>query len=201
MEAEVYNPQEEYIADIIPEGPYSVYTSLEVENESEVLRYTFETQESVFAPQYRVPYEVLLEWYQKCPNSFTVVKGENGVMKGAITILPMKDDSYKKVKYGELGETEIVKEDLFTIEEKKQVKKVYIDNIMTPKNSLLVLIAIIKNMSSLLEQIADLEKIEEIGTTTVSENSTRLATELGFTIVREKEKRKDGMPFYCVKFR
>jgi len=159
-----------------------------------------------------IPERVMLDWFRANKNGFFVVKRGDDANVGNLDILPLKPNTMKRFKSGELLEREFLGDCIFGPDEKASVKDIYIESLVVPKHlfdddtsNSFALYAVIERLTECILSLCEPAAVEkgEIKVYALSANPkvARHLEEMGFDIVSHKEKRRDGHDLYCLEFK
>ncbi|MBI5099686.1 MAG: hypothetical protein HZB30_10670 [Nitrospirae bacterium] len=113
-----------------------------------------------------VPRHVLEEWFSVNPRGFFLLKALNGSAIGHIDILPIRKSSLEKFLAGELRETDIRGESLYTPAERRSIKHLYIESVIVKpqrnKSSASALLHLLSQFMSMINNVGVFENIEMI---------------------------------------
>lgn len=168
------------------------------------IRWIADLQKSIYAKEDAVPIGVLLEWYRVFPNGFFIIRDHLGNAVGHLDILPIKPETFKKFKDGEISETEIRGECLYTPEEKNNITDIYIESLIIsiPQKSLrgLVLREVIRSVPYIIDQVGDKIAIQRISAMAATKDGEKLLRHLGFQLISRANERKDRHNMFEAKF-
>ena len=159
-----------------------------------------------------IPERVMLDWFRANKNGFYVVKRGDDANVGNLDILPLKPNTMKRFKGGELLEREFLGDCLFPPDEKAKVRDIYIESLVVPKHlfaddtsNSFALYAVIERLAECILGLCDPAAVErgEIYVYAISANPvvSEHLTEMGFEVVSRKEKRRDGHDLYRLEFK
>jgi len=168
------------------------------------IRWIARLQKSVYSKNDAVPLNVLLEWYEVFPNGFFVIVDHNNMRVGHLDILPIKESALKKYKDGELVETEIRGECLYSKQELDKITDLYIESlIVSPKNPKIrpfVLRELMRSVSYIFSKVGNESTIKRISAMAATRDGERILGHLGFQKISGAEERKDSHNMYEAKF-
>ena len=174
------------------------------EADEDDIRWIAELQKSIYSKQDAVPLNVLLEWYRVFPNGFFVIKDNSGKAVGHLDILPIKKDTLKLYKEGIITETEIRGECLFSPEETDKIIDIYIESLIVsiPDKNIrgFALREVIRSIPYIISHVGNPSKIKRISAMAATKDGESILTHMGFQLISNSEKRKDGHKMFEAKF-
>ncbi len=144
--------------------------------------------------------EIKLPWWRKNPYIFYVVYDKDNNVCANLNLLPLKEDCYYKIRDGIIDERDIHPDDLYSPEEKKLVRYIYVEGINCPND--IHRKDFLAFSDHWIKQIADVQRrdivLGAIAGTTLGRD---LLEALEFDPVVPKEiKRKDKLEFFEVNY-
>jgi hypothetical protein len=165
----------------------------------------------------RIPESVMLAWYQKNPEGFHVMRNMLGDFLGNLDLLALKPDVFERFKEGNLLEREIRPRDLYSPEEKEQIRYIHIESFVVcmphgvPRRDKslghLYNSSVYASASTIPHRIRlmcheDAIKKNQVQLCAISANpdvATRLL-EIGAKKICDKERRRDEHDLYLIDF-
>lgn len=157
------------------------------------------------------PADKKISWWEKNRNCFWVVMDKNNI-RANISIIPLTQDCYQKLRNGQILESEITADDIVT--KKSKVTNLYIEGLCNafpleddghhqlPTNKCECthnrreFVYLMENIWEMIDSLADSGKVENICALKGSDAGGKLLTNLGFTVISRQESRKDKLDFY-----
>lgn len=168
------------------------------------IRWIASLQKSVYSNSDAVPLSVLLEWFKVFPNGFFIIVNHNNDPIGHIDILPIKDATLRKYKDGEIVETEIRGECLYTPNELDKITDLYVESlIISPvhrKVRPFALRALLRSMPEIIARVGITTTLKRISAMAATKDGERILEHLGFQMISDSAGRKDGHKMYEAKF-
>jgi hypothetical protein len=158
----------------------------------------------VYTPEDAIPNRVLMEWYEKNPAGFSVIKMTNGQKVGHIDILPLRPTTQKAFLQGHIVEKDVRGDSLYSPSERHLIRDLYVESIIVlpPKgfSKAPAILCVLTNFVSLVERICDPKTVQNVYAIAASQSGDRLLRRLGFDPIISSESRSDHHDLFSVKF-
>jgi serine/threonine protein kinase len=148
-----------------------------------------------------VPRDVLAEWYKWNSSGFFVFRDGYDKRIGFMTMLPLSDTAHRRFVRGELTTAEIAPEDLYTLEERREVRHVYVQSLVLDKEpgaTWLWLRQVLRDIHRLFSTICHPERLQQVLALARSERGAILLDDLGFTVKTPAKERRDRTDLYGI---
>jgi hypothetical protein len=142
--------------------------------------------------------EIKGPWWKKNNNIFHVIKDDLGKVIANINLLPLKPLAYKKIALGIIEEKNIKPDDLFSYEERSEVRYIYVEGFNCSKTGHFD--KIIRFFPEIMKRLCIADEdvlIGAIGGTEAGENNM---TSFGFDILTKAKDRLDECDFFEVSY-
>lgn len=169
------------------------------------LRWIAELQKSVYSKADAVPFRVLKEWFHVFSNGFFVIVDKDNNRVGHIDILPIKESTLALYKLGELTETEIRGESLYSSAEKDKIEDIYIESlIISPKYTSIrpfALRDLMRSLPEIVSRIGNRATIKRVSAMAATRDGERILKRLGFRLISDTHERRDGHRMFEASFK
>lgn len=144
--------------------------------------------------------EIKLPWWKKNPYIFYIVKDNADKVIANINVLPLRENTYFKIRKGTIDERDIKADNIIAPIDKHYVSYLYIEGFNCLTESLFS--KFLYSFLSIASKLADIEKGDIIiGAIGGTDEGEELMTGLGFEIATFAEDRKDNLDFYEINLR
>ncbi|HYL09578.1 MAG TPA: hypothetical protein VEU31_02485 [Candidatus Acidoferrales bacterium] len=150
---------------------------------------------SVYSKEDAIPEHLLSEWYSMNPTGFSIIKAADGRPTGHLDILPLRPATLEAFLRGDIVEHEIRGDSLYSVRDRSLIRHLYVESIILlprPHSRAAAIVAVLSNLSSIIERITHLQTVERIYAIAATPSGERLMRRLGFDLVSQGERRKDG---------
>jgi len=154
----------------------------------------------VYSKNDAVPEQILRDWYNINPNGFSTIK--RGTQRiGHVDLLPLQAGVLSRFASGVITEREIRGNELHAPGERELVTNIYVESlaIISPNGNVAAPAVryLLLNGMSLIDRLADPERIESIIAVAATNSGQRLLRALGFGVVSHAKDRKDRHDLYA----
>lgn len=150
---------------------------------------------SVYSTQDAIPERLLREWFCMNHTGFSIFKTSDGKPVGHLDILPLRPATLDAFLKGDIVEREIRGDSLYSADDRRLIKHLYVESIILrppkPLSNAAAIMSVLSNMSSIIERIADLQTVERIYAIAATPSGERLMRRLGFDLLSAGDRRKD----------
>jgi hypothetical protein len=137
-------------------------------------------------------------WWEKNNNIFYVIKDNLGKVIANINLLPLKPMAYKKIAQGIIEEKDIKPDDLFSYEERSEVRHIYVEGFNCSKTGHFD--KIIRFFPEIMKRLCTADKDVLIGAIGGTEAGESNMTSFGFDILTKAKDRLDECDFFEVSY-
>ncbi len=151
---------------------------------------------TVYSQSDAVPEQTLREWFSVNPSGFSIVRDPHGKAIGHLDILPLRPVTLDAFRKGDLVEREIGGDALYSPAERASITALYVESIiLRPDKAIskgLAVLAVLDNLSSILERVADAKTVELIYAIAATAAGEKLLRKLSFELENVAERRRDS---------
>lgn len=150
-------------------------------------------------------YEYKLEMWKKNRYSFFVVKNPAGIVKANINLLPLKQNSFNKLRDGKIKEQDLSSKDIYPTGHKNNVRHIYVEGLLAKskeggKVDTLSIYLIFLNFDSIISLLTNKKSECLICALGGSDEGRNLLKALDFKVAGNKNNRKDNIDFYYIEY-
>lgn len=148
-----------------------------------------------------VPRDVLGEWFKWNSSGFFVFRDGEDKRIGFMTMLPLSETAQRRFVRGEIGTTQIAPEDLYTLDERREVQHVYVQSLVFDKESgatWIWLRQVLRDIHRLFSTICHPERLKQVLALARSERGAVLLDDLGFTVKTGAGDRRDRTDLFSI---
>lgn len=171
---------------------------------SEEIDWIARLEAQVYPPDDAIPKRVLMEWYDKNPDGFSVIRMQNGQKVGHIDILPLRPATEKAFLQGDIVEKDIRGDSLYAPSERDLIGNLYVESIIVlpPKgySKAPAILCVLTNFVGLIERICKPDLVNNIYAIAASRSGDRLLRRLGFDPIGSSDGRMDHHDLFAIKF-
>ena len=157
---------------------------------------------SAYTPEDAVPEPILLSWFRRNPNGFSVIENSRGERIGHIDILPLRTDVAQPFLKGRIVEREIPPDWIFPASARERIRDLYVESIIIKKTAGLfaspALFCVLRNFSSLIERICSVDQIDNVYAIEATASGKKLITRIGFERCGEASARTDDHELFRI---
>jgi hypothetical protein len=139
----------------------------------------------VYSKEDAIPYDVLFDWYSKNPCGFLKILKEDQLI-GHLNMLPVKETVVAALRSGQMRERELRAVNLWSPEEKRHVRTIYVESIAMPEASQqlrpLALVAVLESFVKHVKCLACPTKLETVIAMAATKEGGALLEKLDFTV-------------------
>jgi adenylate/guanylate cyclase family protein len=181
----------------VDEPKYSV-----VPAETSDISWIAQLQAFVYTQEDAVPSEVLMKWFQRNPNGFSVIENAIGERVGHIDILPLRTEESRPFLKGRIVEKDIPAEWLYPPRSRQSIRDLYVESIIIKKavglSTSPALYYVLRNLDSLIERLCPIGQVSDIYAIEATASGKKLITRIGFERCGEARSRSDDHELFKI---
>jgi class 3 adenylate cyclase len=161
-----------------------------------------ELEASAYTPEDAVPEPILLNWFRRNPNGFSVIENSSGARVGHIDILPLRTDVAQPFLKGRIVEKEIPADWIFPPLARDRIRDLYVESIIIKKTAGLsaspALFWVLRDFASLIERICSVDQVNNVYAIEATASGKKLLTRIGFQPCGEAAARTDDHELFRI---
>ena len=168
---------------------------------SDEIRWIAELESFVYSKDDAIPEHLLREWFSVNHTGFSIVKTADGKPVGHLDILSLRPATLDAFLKGDIIEREIRGDSLYSVDDRRLIKHLYVESIILrppkPLSNAAAIMSVLSHMASIIERVADLETVERIYAIAATPAGERVMRRLGFELLSAGDRRNDGHDLFA----